>query len=196
MLKGNFLHPQIMELSSTFFSSSHFLYIVHQLILLGLLDFQSNYFSPPPASFKTCHPQMDHYSSLITGLPASTLIPPLYQRWSFENTKSLFLGSSSGLTIIINTYTPTHNMCAPHPCSLIPAPLLHKWPILHADLWEKLSFVPTTAYSDHPVTPARYVSPRDTVIAWHCLFACCPPRWNGDPVRERACSVGPCTFQV
>ena len=69
-----------MELSSTFFSSSHFLYIVHQLILLGLLDFQSNYFSPPPASFKTCHPQMDHYSSLITGLPASTLIPPLYQR--------------------------------------------------------------------------------------------------------------------
>ncbi|KAG5201315.1 hypothetical protein JEQ12_004078 [Ovis aries] len=29
------------------------------------------------------------------------------------------------------------------------------WPILHTDLWEKLSFIPTTAFPEHPATPSR-----------------------------------------
>ncbi|MXQ93713.1 hypothetical protein E5288_WYG017923 [Bos mutus] len=29
-----------------------------------------------------------------------------------------------------------------------------QWPTLHTDLWEKLSFVPTTVFPDHPVTPS------------------------------------------
>lgn len=153
---------------------------------MGLLDFQSNYCSPPPASSKTGHRRVDLYSSLIAGLPASTLVPPLYPRRSSQNTKSLFLGSCSGLSVIINTYTPTHDMCAPLPCSLTPAPRLHKWPTLHTDLWEELSFVPPTAFPGHRVSNCIPATPWRSflLVTPSSPDAVCPPRWGGDPSEE------------